>query len=259
MGALDGRVALITGGAKGIGLGIAKKFAEEGASLILTDIGDPAGDMPDGALFITHDVTDEAGWDDVVAQGIDAFGGIDILVNNAGIAGGGPIEMMTPDEFRQIMAINVEGVYLGTRAVLQSMKERAPKWKGGCSVINISSIMGLVGAGGASAYCASKGAVRLFTKSCALEFAGAEYGIRVNSIHPGFIETDMARQAAEMSVAFGNAGSDNEARDMLVERHALGRLGYVEEIAEGALYLASDRSSFTTGSELVIDGGYTAT
>lgn len=258
MGALDGRVALITGGAKGIGLGIARKFAAEGASLILTDIGTPEEALPDGALFITHDVTDEAGWDDVVAQGIEAFGGIDILVNNAGVAGGGPIEMMTLDEFRRIIAINVEGPYLGTRAVLQSMKARAPKWKGGCSIINLSSILGLVGSGGASAYSASKGAVRLFSKSCALEFAGAGYGVRVNSIHPGFIETDMAKQAAEMSVSFGMAGSDNEARNMLVERHPLGRLGYVDEIAEGALYLASDRSSFTTGSELVIDGGYTA-
>lgn len=256
MGDLTGRIALITGATRGIGLAIARKFAEEGATLLLTDVLEPGDNLPDGAHFIHLDVTSEADWGAAMDKARE-LSGLDILVNNAGVAGGGPIEMMEVEEYRRIMSINMDGVFLGTRAALPLLKERAPKWKGGASIINMSSIYGKVGGAAASAYSASKGAVKMFTKSCAAEFAGLEYGIRVNSIHPGFIETNMVSDAVELFEASG-LGSGNEARNDIIARHPVGRLGYPEEIAEGALYLASDRSSFSTGSELVIDGGLTA-
>jgi NAD(P)-dependent dehydrogenase (short-subunit alcohol dehydrogenase family) len=173
------------------------------------------------------------------------FGRIDVLVNNAGVGGGQPLLESSLEAWRGVIAVNLDGVFLGLRHVGPAMIGT-----GGGSVINISSILGKVGQAGAAAYCASKGGVALLTKAAALELA--PMGVRVNSVHPGYIETPM------VSNALHEAENGNEMRDMLITRHALGRMGVPKEIANGILFLASDESSFMTGSELVIDGGYTA-
>lgn len=250
-GRVAGKVALITGAASGLGAESARRLAREGASLILTDVAAEAGaalaaEIGSQALFIAHDVTDEAGWAQVVQTARARFGRIDVLVNSAGVASeGGPLLEITFDSWRRILSINLDGAFLGMRAVAPSMVET-----GGGSIINLSSILGKVGLPGAPAYCASKGGVLMLTKATALELA--PLGVRVNSVHPGFIETPMVANALRASE---NA---NEMRDMLISRHALGRLGAPREIADGIVFLASDESSFMTGAELVIDGGYTA-
>lgn len=250
-GRVTGKVALITGAASGLGAESARRLAREGASLVLTDMAAEAGaavaaEIGPDALFIAHDVTDEAGWAEVVRAARDRFGRIDVLVNSAGVASeGGPLLEISFESWRRILSINLDGTFLGMRAVAPSMVET-----GGGSIINLSSILGKVGLPGAPAYCASKGGVLMLTKSTALELA--PLGVRVNSVHPGFIETPMVANALHASE------NGNEMRDMLISRHALGRLGVPREIADGIVFLASDESSFMTGAELVIDGGYTA-
>lgn len=196
------------------------------------------------AAFMTHDVTSEEDWAAVVAGTLKGFGRIDVLVNNAGVGGGAPLMEMSLADWRALLAINLDGVFLGMRAVGAAM---APA---GGSIINLSSILGKVGQAGAGAYCASKGGVLMLTKAAALEWALLK--IRVNSIHPGYIDTPMVSQALH------NAENGNEMRDLIISRHAMGRLGLPREIADGVVFLASDESSFMTGAELVIDGGYTA-
>ena len=183
----------------------------------------------------------------MVAAATERFGRLDILVNNAGVSGG-PQELMTLEleAWRRVLAVNLDGVFLGMRMAGPAIAASG----GGGSVINISSILGKVGLAGAAAYCASKGGVALLTKAAALEWA--PLGIRVNSVHPGFIDTPM------VSGAIQQAENGNEMRDMIISRHALGRLGVPREIADAVLFLASDESSFMTGAELVVDGGYTA-
>lgn len=250
-GRVAGKVALITGAASGLGAESARRLAREGASLVLTDMAAEAGaavadEIGPQALFIAHDVTDEAGWADVVRTARERFGRIDVLVNSAGVASeGGPLLEISYASWRRILSINLDGTFLGMRAVAPSMVET-----GGGSIINLSSILGKVGLPGAPAYCASKGGVLLLTKSTALELA--PLGVRVNSVHPGFIETPMVANVLHA------AENGNEVRDLLISRHALGRLGVPREIADGIVFLASDESSFMTGAELVIDGGYTA-
>jgi NAD(P)-dependent dehydrogenase (short-subunit alcohol dehydrogenase family) len=250
-GRVAGKVALITGAASGLGAESARRLAREGASVVLTDMAAEAGaavaaDIGSQALFIAHDVTDEAGWAEVVRTARERFGRIDVLVNSAGVASeGGPLLEISFESWRRILSINLDGTFLGMRAVAPSMVET-----GGGSIINLSSILGKVGLPGAPAYCASKGGVLMLTKSTALELA--PLGVRVNSVHPGFIETPMVANALHASE------NSNEMRDMLISRHAMGRLGVPREIADGIVFLASDESSFMTGAELVIDGGYTA-
>ena len=250
-GRVAGKVALITGAASGLGAESARRLAREGASLVLTDMAAEAGaalaaEIGSTALFIAHDVTDEAGWAEVVRTARERFGRIDVLVNSAGVASeGGPLLEISFESWRRILSINLDGTFLGMRAVAPSMVET-----GGGSIINLSSILGKVGMPGAPAYCASKGGVLMLTKATALELA--PLGVRVNSVHPGFIETPMVVNALH------EAENGNEMRDMLISRHALGRLGVPREIADGIVFLASDESSFMTGAELVIDGGYTA-
>jgi len=250
-GRVAGKVALITGAASGLGAESARRLAREGASLVLTDMAAEAGaavaaEIGSQALFIAHDVTDEAGWADVVRTARERFGRIDVLVNSAGVASeGGPLLEVSFESWRRILSINLDGTFLGMRAVAPSMVET-----GGGSIINLSSILGKVGLPNAPAYCASKGGVLMLTKSTALELA--PLGVRVNSVHPGFIETPMVANALHA------AENSNEMRDLLISRHALGRLGVPREIADGIVFLASDESSFMTGAELVIDGGYTA-
>jgi NAD(P)-dependent dehydrogenase (short-subunit alcohol dehydrogenase family) len=253
-GRIEGKVALVTGAAMGLGAQTARVLAREGAAVLLTDLADEEADAvvrairADGgrAAYLHHDVTQEADWEAAVAAAKEAFGALHILVNNAGIAGG-PFPLMTHslEDWRRVLAVNLDGVFLGMRHAGPLIAA-----SGGGSIINLSSILGKVGLPEAAAYCASKGGVLLLTKSAALEWA--PLGIRVNSLHPGFIDTPMVAN----SVMLGPDG--NEKKAMLVAAHALGRFGVPREIADAVLFLASDESSFMTGAELVVDGGYTA-
>jgi cyclopentanol dehydrogenase len=247
---LAGKVALISGGARGMGAVEARLFAKEGASVVIGDILDAEGQRTEKdirgaggeAVFVHLNVTREADWATAVAIAVDRFGKLDILVNNAGVGGGGRIEDTTLEAWNRVMDVNATGVFLGTRAVIPAMRAA-----GGGSIVNISSQLGLVGVDNSSPqYQASKGAVRLLTKATAIQHARDR--IRANSVHPGPIATPMteARRA------------DPEQYRLTLSRIPLGRYGEPEEIAHGVLYLASDESSFVTGSELVIDGGWTS-
>ena len=253
-GRVQGKVALITGGASGLGAESARRLAREGATIVLTDMAaDPGQAVADEitaegntAIFMAQNVTDEARWDEVVRSTLARFSRLDILVNSAGIAsGGGPLLEVTYDAWKTMINVNLDGTFLGMKAVAPAMVEA-----GRGSIINLSSILGKVGLAGAPAYCASKGGVLMLTKATALELA--PMGVRVNSVHPGFIETPMVVDAIQRSE------NGNEMRDGIISRHAMGRLGIAREIADGIVFLASDESSFMTGAELVIDGGYTA-
>lgn len=253
-GRVQGKVALITGGASGLGAESARRLAREGATIVLTDMAADEGQAvadeitAEGhtAIFMVQNVTDEARWDEVVRSALARFARLDILVNSAGIAsGGGPLLEVTYEAWKNMININLDGTFLGMKAVAPAMVDA-----GRGSIINLSSILGKVGLAGAPAYCASKGGVLMLTKASALELA--PLGVRVNSVHPGFIETPMVVNAIQQSE------NGNEMRDGIISRHAMGRLGMAREIADGIVFLASDESSFMTGAELVIDGGYTA-
>ena len=248
MGRLDGKVALISGGARGQGAAEAQLFAREGAKVVFGDILDAEGRQVEAgiraaggeATYVHLDVTNEASWRAAVDTAVSRYGALHVLVNNAGIYIRKRIEETTEDDLDQILAVNVKGVFLGVKHALPAMRRA-----GGGSIINISSTAGLVGnPTGSPIYTTSKGAVRLFTKATAMQHA--RENIRCNSIHPGPIDTAMLDEVA---------GGRSEG---ILGRVPLGRVGTVEDIAYGVLYLASDESSFVTGSELVIDGGMTA-
>ena len=247
---LEGKVALISGGARGQGAVEARMFAEEGASVVIGDILDEQGRQTEAELqelgyqvtYVHLDVTNESDWQSAVQTAVSAYGKLDILLNNAGILIRKNIEETTVEDWDRIFAVNSKGVFLGTKAAIPVMREN-----GGGSIINISSTAGLVGSpNGSASYTATKGSVRLFTKSTAIQHA--RDGIRCNSIHPGPIETDMIADTL----------NDPDNMALRMQRLPLGRIGKPSEIAYGAIYLASDESSFVTGSELVIDGGTTA-
>lgn len=250
MGRVQDKVCLITGAALGMGREHALLLAEQGARLILTDINTEAGektaqevkDAGGEAIFIKHDAGSEQEWQQVVDAGVQHFGQIDVLCNNAGILILKSIQETTTADWDFTQSVNTRGVFYGVKYVLPAMQKA-----GGGSIINISSIYGLVGAPSASAYQASKGAVRLLTKSAAVEYA--EYNIRVNSIHPGVIATNMTKDMI----------TDEAATEALLGSAIIRRPAQPKEISWGVLFLASDESSYMTGSELVIDGGYTAT
>ena len=252
-GRVAGKVALVTGAAMGLGAETARRLAREGAHVVLSDRDHDAGKATALAItgeggsahFVPHDVAIEADWQAAIAATLDRFVKLDVLVNNAGIAMRG-MELMTHTlaDWRTMMSVNLDGVFLGIRYGGEAMAER------GGSIINLSSILGKVGFAGAAAYCASKGGVVLLTKAAAVEWA--PLNIRVNSVHPGFIETPM------VATAIRESESPNEMRDQLIAAHPLARLGVPREIADAMVFLASDESSFMTGAELVIDGGYTA-
>ncbi len=259
-GRVAGKVALVTGGASGIGRGCAELLAAEGAKVVITDIQDAKGAelaaaIGGDAVYLTHDVTSEDAWIGVVAQIEKRFGRLDILVNNAGIGIGGPVTEFSLADWRRQQAINVEGVFLGVKHSLPLMRR-----SGGGSIINVSSIAGLTGAANMTAYCATKGAVRLFTKAAAMECATDRDGVRVNSIHPGIIETPIWDTISSTVADGGNAAPTRTMNldDMTAVATPLGHKGWPVDIAQGVLFLASDESKYMTGAELVIDGGMTA-
>jgi NAD(P)-dependent dehydrogenase (short-subunit alcohol dehydrogenase family) len=256
MASLDGKVALVTGGASGIGAACARALAEAGAAVVLTDIQDDKGHVlaneigkaGGNARFLHHDVTREDEWVQVIAETKAALGRLDVLVNNAGIGLGSPsIIDMSLDDWRRQQAINVEGVFLGVKHGLALMRDAG----NGGSIINMSSIAGLRGSPALAGYCATKGAVRLFTKAVALE--AVQYKVRVNSVHPGIIETPIWLTIAGAPGV--NAPPDLDALSQMAV--PMGVKGLPEDIANGVLWLASDESRYVTGAELVIDGGMT--
>ncbi|HMO44284.1 MAG TPA: glucose 1-dehydrogenase [Phenylobacterium sp.] len=263
MGRVSGKVALVTGAASGIGRACAERLAAEGATVILTDLQDEAGAAvveaigaaSGSARYLHQDVTDEAGWAQVIASIAAQVGAIDILVNNAGIGLGGSVIEMSLADFRRQMAVNVEGVFLGVKHAIPLMRKSGD----GGSIINMSSVAGLKGAASLAGYCASKGAVRLFTKAVALECAAAQDRIRVNSVHPGIIETPIWDTIIGTGGPGANAGPQRAATldAMASVAAALGHKGQPGDIAEGVLWLASEESRYVTGAELVIDGGLT--
>ena len=247
---LENKVALISGGARGMGAVEAHMFATEDAKVVIGDVLEDEGRRTEASVneaggecvFVRLDVTSESDWNAAVATAVSRFGKLDILVNNAGISSTGGIEDLTVEEWERTLDINTKGVFLGTKAAIPEMRKA-----GGGSIVNISSGAGIAPAPGTSgAYAASKGAVRILSKSTAVQYA--RENIRCNSVHPGPIETPMLLSPR------GSGAELNET----VDRVPLGRIGRPEEIAYGVLYLASDESSFVTGSELVIDGGRTA-
>jgi len=251
MGRVSGKVALVTGAASGLGRADAVALAREGAKLVLTDLDDAAGSAlaeEIGGIYVHHDVTDDAAWPSVVETAEKRFGRLDILVANAGIGIMGPAIDMSLADWRRQMAINVDGVFLSVKYCIPAMRRAG---RGG-SIVMLSSIAGLRGSAGLAGYSASKGAVRLFAKSMALECAQANDGIRVNSVHPGIIATPIWTKLP----AGANAPLDPEK--IAAGSVPLGHAGQAGEIANGILFLVSDQSSHMTGSELVIDGGMTA-
>ncbi len=264
MNRVDGKVALVTGGARGLGGMSARKLAEAGAKVVITDLRekdavktlDAIKAAGGEAVFFKHDVASEEQWAAAVKFTVDTYGGLDVLLNNAGVGGAAkPLEELSLDAWRHLMSINLDGVFLGFKHAIPPMKARAHLWPGGGSIISISSIMGFIGGSRAAAYCASKGGVRLLTKAAAIELAPAH--IRVNSVHPGFIDTPGLR----MGEAVMNARSEGAFQrfiDDAVSKHPLGRLGEEQDIAHAVRFLASDDSAFMTGTEMVVDGGYLA-
>jgi NAD(P)-dependent dehydrogenase (short-subunit alcohol dehydrogenase family) len=258
VGRVSGKVALVTGASSGIGRACAERLGREGAKVLLTDLQDmegagvAAGIVKAGgeASFRKQDVTSEEEWIGVIAEIERRFGRLDILVNNAGIAVSGLVTDLTLEQWRRQQAVNVESVFLGMKHALPLMRKAGH----GGSIINISSVAGLKGAMTLSAYCASKGAVRLMTKSVALECAALHDGVRVNSVHPGIIDTPIWN-----SIPGAEPGA-NEPRDldaMSAMAVPLGVKGVPTDISDGVLWLASDESRYVTGAELVIDGGLT--
>ncbi len=258
MDRVKGKTAIVTGARRGLGAAIATMLAREGARVVVSDrktdgsqevlkaIADAGGE----AIFVEHDVTSEASWEAVVAKTVETWGKLDILVNNAGVGAGKNIEEATLDEWRWVMGINLEGTFLGTQKAIGAMKRT-----GGGSIVNISSIEGLVGDSRMVAYDASKAGIVLLSRSAALHCAKNHYNIRVNTVHPGFIDTKMVQGFLK---AISEDGDVARARAELEAKHPLGHLGEPDDVAYAVLYLASEESKFATGTELVVDGGYTA-
>ena len=252
MSRLENKVVLVSGGASGIGAATAQLVVREGGKAAIADRDEEKGralaqELGASALFVPLDVTQEPAWQKATAVTVDTFGGLHGLLNAAGIGARSDIESCTLEEYRRINDVNALGTFLGCKAAIAAMRQ-----SGGGSIVNISSVLGLRGASYAMAYCASKGAVRLLTKHVALHCAQMKYGIRCNSVHPGYIDTPMIAPRLDQPVA------NMTGRQWLEELHPLGRLGTADEVASMILFLLSDDSSFSTGAEFVCDGGLTA-
>ena len=261
MGRLDNKVILITGSARGIGAETAKAMAQEGASLVISDLLDEAGERTaqdineagGKAEYVHHDASDEESWKNLIAQTIKRFGRLNALVNNAGIEIVKTIQNTSLADLQRISAVNEHGVFLGIKYAIEPMTVA-----GGGSIINLSSVAGIQGFFGLTAYCMSKGGVRLLTKAAAVELARMGTGIRVNSVHPGVIGTQMAQRLFEGYEDCGLGESIDDVVSQFVKRHPIGRLGVPKDIANAMVFLASDESSFITGAEIVVDGGLCA-
>ncbi|AOW21249.1 MULTISPECIES: SDR family oxidoreductase [Flavobacteriaceae] len=256
MNRVKNKVAIVTGGASGLGKSSAILLAREGAKIVVTDIDEEDGKKvvqqikANGgeAIFIKQDVSKEDEWKNVIETTLKTFGKLHILANSAGIGLGGTVEEVTLEDWKNLIDVNLNGTFLGTQYGIKGMKETGE----GGSIINFSSIEGLIGDPNLPAYNASKGGVTIFTKSAALHCARQGYGIRINSIHPAYIWTPMVENFLKAQ------GDVEEGKKQLESLHPVGHLGEPDDIGYGVVYLASDESKFMTGSELVIDGGYTA-
>lgn len=262
---LDGKVALVSGAARGIGAAIAQALAQVGAAVLITDVAEGAGretvagivKAGGKAAFQKHDVTKEAEWEAAVAAAVKQFGGLDVLVNNAGIETSALLTQCSLEDFRRVQQVNVDGVFLGVKHAVRAMAPGGAAGKGG-SIVNLSSVAGLIGTTGHIAYHASKGAVRLLTKAAAVECAQLGTGVRINSVHPAIVATQMGTQFVQDFVDLKLVPDYATAEAAFKSAHPMGRFGEPADIAGAVLYLASDASKWMTGSELVIDGGYTA-
>ena len=253
MGRLSGKVCIVTGGASGIGASTARVFSNEGAAVVISDIQDELGQKlatEIGAHYIHHDVSDEAAWHSISDKVQAEHGRLDVLVNNAGMFGSDDIETVTLESWNRVLTVNLTSVMLGCQTAIKLMKKNPDGPSG--SIVNVSSIAGYVGLAGALAYTASKGGVRLLTKSVAVHCARTYQNIRCNSVHPGAIDTPMNQ------AAFDETGDPDGMRSMFGTLQPIGRMTTSEEVAKGILYLASDDASSTTGTELLIDGGWLA-
>ena len=256
MNRVAGKIALVTGGAKGIGAATARLLASEGARVMLTDMDAKNGKLVvaeikkagGDASFMTQDVTIEKDWERVIKACVKTYGELNVIVNNAGIGIAGTAEDTPLEDWHKVMSVNMDGVFLGTKHAIRAMKKN----KSANSIVNISSIEGIIADAGLAAYNASKAAVRNFTKSAALHCAASGYRIRVNSVHPGYIWTPLVEAHLK------KMGDVKKLRQVIDAMHPIGHMGEPDDIAYGVLYLASDESKFVTGSELVIDGGYIA-
>jgi 3(or 17)beta-hydroxysteroid dehydrogenase len=251
-GRLAGKAAFITGAGSGLGRAMATAFAGEGARVVVADIDvargrEAATSIGERAVFLAHDVTSEEQWIANLAEAARAFGRVDTLINNAGIGTRGTVETTTLAEWRRIHAVNLDGPFLGCKHAIPLIAAA-----GGGAIINISSVAGLIGARDSAAYCASKGGLRLLTKSVALHCAHRRNGVRCNSIHPVYTETPMVEEM------LASARDPEKMREAMTAMIPLGRLGTPAELAAMAVYLASDEARFVTGAEFVFDGGYTA-
>ncbi len=266
MNRFTGKTVLISGGARGIGAETARLMCHEGARVVIGDILEDVGEglvlslTAEGhdARFLRLDVTSPEDWDRAVSLATTEFGQLDILVNNAGIFLGVDFEDATMDDWNRISAINMGGVFLGAKHCAPALKAAGANSAHGSAIVNLSSIAGLVGAPLDPLYSMTKGGVSIFTKSLALDFARKTARIRVNSVHPGVIDTEMGQQTIDILGERYTGGDRERARKASVGRHPIGRLGTVTDIAKAILYLASDDASFVTGSNMVVDGGLTA-
>jgi NAD(P)-dependent dehydrogenase (short-subunit alcohol dehydrogenase family) len=266
MNRLDGKVALISGAARGIGAATAKLMAEAGAAVVIGDLlADKAKETvreieaaAGKAVSVPLDVTSEKDWSAAVATATKQFGKLDILVNNAGLFLGRDFEDVSLDEWNRLVAVNLTGVWLGTKICTRALKDAGASSKHGSAIVNLASVAGLVGSQLDPLYSMTKGGVTLFTKSTALSYGRKGYKIRVNSIHPGVIETDMGTQTFVARASQTNSNDTEAARDVALRGHPIGRLGQPQDIASGICFLASDDAGFMTGSALVVDGGLTA-
>jgi 3(or 17)beta-hydroxysteroid dehydrogenase len=266
MNRLDGKVALVSGAARGIGAETAHKMAAAGASVVIGDVlADRARETAEQithaggkALALALDVTTEASWTASVAAATKQFGKLDILVNNAGIFLGKDLMDATMEDWSRLVAINMTGVWLGTKVCAPALAESGKSSRHGSAIVNLASIAGIVGSQLDPLYSMTKGGVTLFTKSTALSFGRKGWKIRVNSIHPGVIDTDMGAQTFVSRARQAGSNDVEGARGAAIKQHPIGRLGLAEDIALGIVFLASDDAGFMTGSGMVVDGGLTA-
>ena len=266
MNRLDGKVALISGAARGIGAETARRMAEAGAMVVIGDVledraRETAGEIAKAggkAMSVKLDVTSEASWTAAVAAATKSYGGLDILVNNAGIFLGRDFMEVGLEDWHRLVAINMTGVFLGTKLCAPALAERGAKSKHGAAIVNLASVAGMVGSQLDPLYSMTKGGVTLFTKSTALAFGRRGWKIRVNSIHPGVIETDMGAQTFASRAKQLGSNDVEGARSVALKQHPIGRLGVPDDIALGIVFLASDDAGFMTGSGMVVDGGLTA-